>query len=148
MELFIRRLGNEFVLIPTDYLTIAESAGGFMRLNPSGKHKRCSDIVDLFTVQKYSDNFLVNVSEIHPAVGLNEYEGDGIDLENLEEGVREALGLKKLGNSIKKRLESVKAYYKQTPVGIKDCDEPLFAYVYEEGTKAANTLGVQLDMEE
>lgn len=145
MKLFIRKLGLEYVIIDADYCIKSSNTINMLILNPSFKDDRCEDVAYAFTLNGHGDRFLVGTGDFKPAVGLNDYDGEAFETEDLAEYVRNALGVKSLGSALKNRVTKIAGFFDKEGVTADKYKEPFFAYLYKKGVDAIAASGADME---
>lgn len=140
MEILIRKLGLDYVIVESDYILKSSNLANLMILNPKWDDQYCKDVPVAFTLNAHGQRFICASNDFKPAVGLNDYDGAGVDVKDLAETVRVALGVNTLGSGLKKRLDKVEAFFSKNQVEPADYKEPFFAYMYKLGMQAAAKL--------
>jgi len=142
MNVNLRMLGREIIVVDAEYVYKAENAANFAVLNPGFKNQRCEDVAYAFTLNAYNDRFLVSANDFKPVSGLNGYDGSAVDSSQLVEFLTEALGVQKLGLALQNRLRNIATFFEKKATPAAEYKEPWFAYLYEQGVEAMNAMNV------
>lgn len=140
MEILIRKLGLDYVIVDSDYVLKASNLANLMVLNPSFDDQYCNAVPVAFTLNAHGQRFLCSSNDFKPAVGLNDYDGAAIDVKDLASTVRTALGVDQLGSGLEKRLQKIEAFFSKEQCEPADYKEPFFKYMYDLGVEAAAKL--------